>query len=280
MSALGASSPGAPMLLPGGPLALADRGTSFVRHRPAADGQPTVLLLHGLSASADTNWFPAYPALAERYGVVAIDHRGHGRGIRSPRRFRLADCADDAIAALDVLGIEQAIVVGYSMGGPIAQLAWHRHRHRVAGLVLCATAHRFRGLEPVRDLGPTLVARARAIGAAPARRGHIDAELRRWLTRELALADRRVTLQAGLSLARYDASPWIGAIDVPHAVVLTERDAAVVPARQRRLVDALPAPSVHPAAIDHTGCVTRPAVFVPALLEAIGAVAAERVATR
>ena len=266
------TEPWLPTLLPGGPLELPGRGTTFERHHPAPAGAPTVLLLHGIGVTADANWFTAYPALAERYGVVAIDHRGHGRGIRADRAVRLADCADDAAAALEVLEIDQAIVVGYSMGGPIAQLVWHRHRDQVGGLVLCATAHRFRGVEPVRDLGPSLLQRLRAGATAPARRGRLDRDLRRWLQSELALTDRRRAMQAGFSLARYDAGRWIGDIDVPHAVVITTRDAAVVPARQRRLVAALPNPSVHEAAIDHTGCVTRPAIFVPALVDAIEAV--------
>ena len=53
-----------------------------------------------------------------------------------------------------------------------------------------------------------------------------------------------------------------------------DKDAAVVPPRQQRLADALPNPTVVHAPIDHTGCVTRPAAFVPALLEAIAAVTA------
>ena len=263
----------APWLPAGGPLELAGRGTTFVRHSPAPPGRPTLLLLHGLSVTADANWFPAYPALVERYGIVAIDHRGHGRGIRAERRFRLADCADDAVAALDALGIEQTIAVGYSMGGPIAQLVWHRHRERTHGLVLCATTHRFRGLEPLRDLPTAFAMRARATGAAPSRRGQIDGGLRRWLAHEIARTDRATAMQAGLSLARYDASGWIRTLDVPHAVVITDRDAAIVPPRQQRLAQALPSPTVVHANIDHTGCVTRPAVFVPALLDALDAVA-------
>ena len=265
----------APTLPPGGPLELPERGTTFVRHQPAPPGAPTVLLLHGIRVTADANWFTAYPALTERYGVVAIDHRGHGRGIRSDRAVRLADCADDAVAALDVLGVEQAIAVGYSMGGPIAQLAWHRHRDRVAGLVLCATAHRFRGVEPVLDLGPALLQRLRATTDAPAKRSRVDSEVRRWLSSELALADRRKVMEAGFSLARFDSSAWIGGVDVPHAVLITTRDAAVIPARQRRLAAALPNPSVHEADVDHVGCVTRPKKFVPVLLDAIDSVTAD-----
>ena len=263
----------APRLPPGGPLELPGRGTTFVRHHPAAAGAPTVLLLHGIRVTADANWFPSYPALTERYGVVAIDHRGHGRGIRTDRAVRLADCADDAVAALEVLGIDRAIAVGYSMGGPIAQLAWHRHRDRIAGLVLCATAHRFRGAEPVLGLGPAIMQRLRPANA-PAKRSRLDREVRGWLSSELALADRRRVMEAGFSLARFDSSAWIGEVDVPHAVVITTRDAAVAPTRQRRLADALPNASVHEAHIDHVGCVTRPKVFVPVLLDALEAVTA------
>ncbi len=266
----------APTLPPGGPLELPGRGTTFVRHLPAPPGAPTVLLLHGIRVTADANWFTSYPALAERYGVVAIDHRGHGRGIRAESPVRLSDCADDAVAALDVLGIDQAIAVGYSMGGPIAQLVWHRHREHTLGMVLCATAHRFRGVDPVFELGPALLQRLRATAEPPARRGRVDRDVRAWLTSELALTDRRSIVEAGMSLARFDSSSWIGEVDVPHAVVVTTKDAVVLPARQRRLVAALPDPSVHEAAIDHTGCVGRPAIFVPALLDALEAVAPPR----
>lgn len=263
---------GAPWLLPGRPLDLPGRGTTFVRHVPAPPGAPTVLLLHGIGITADANWFAAYPPLAERYGVVAIDHRGHGRGLRNGERVTLARCADDAAAALAALDVDRAVVVGYSMGGPIAQLVWHRHRDRVAGLVLCATAHRFRGPEPLRGMGPALVTRARTAVEAPLRRARLDRDLRRWLLRELRSTDQRRAAQAGFSLSRFDSSAWIGDVDVPHAVVVTERDGAVLPARQRRLADALPAPTVVPCDADHAGCVTRPRQFVPALLDALDSV--------
>jgi pimeloyl-ACP methyl ester carboxylesterase len=127
---------GAAMHLPG-------RGTTFVRTMAGPPNAPTVLLLHGWTASADLNWFTCYRPLSRHYRVVALDHRGHGRGIRSKKAFRLEDCADDALAVCDVLGIEQVIPVGYSMGGPIAQLMWRRHPDRIRGLALCATAPYF-----------------------------------------------------------------------------------------------------------------------------------------
>ena len=135
--------PDPPVLPPGAAMELPGRGTTYVRRLEGPPDAPTVLLLHGWTASADLNWFTCYAPLAEHYRVIALDHRGHGRGIRSRKTFRLEDCADDAVAVCDVLGIDKFIPVGYSMGGPVAQLIWKRHRERVAGLVMCATSSYF-----------------------------------------------------------------------------------------------------------------------------------------
>ena len=60
---------------------------------PRPPNAPTVLLLHGWTATADLNWFGVYETLGRHFRVVAMDHRGHGLGIRTRKPFRLADCA-------------------------------------------------------------------------------------------------------------------------------------------------------------------------------------------
>jgi pimeloyl-ACP methyl ester carboxylesterase len=123
-------------------LDLKGRGRIRAVEYEGPEAVPTLILLHGLGATGPLNWLNAFSDLAERYHVLAVDHRGHGRGIPT-RRFRLKDCADDVVAVADALGIRQFIAVGYSMGGPIAKLCWSRHPGRVRGLVLCATARHF-----------------------------------------------------------------------------------------------------------------------------------------
>ena len=120
------------------------RGTTFACDQPGpSPDAPAVVLLHGWTATGSLNWAPTISRLSQHYRVIALDHRGHGRGIRSAGAFTLEDCADDAVALLDALGVRRAIFVGYSMGGPIAQLVWRRHPRSRAGLVLCATAGDF-----------------------------------------------------------------------------------------------------------------------------------------
>ena len=75
---------------PGRAVDLPGRGTTFIREVAGPPGAPTIALLHGLSATGGLNWVWAFAPLGRRYHVIAIDHRGHGRGIRT-RRFRLAD---------------------------------------------------------------------------------------------------------------------------------------------------------------------------------------------
>jgi len=114
------------------------------RHRHPDPDAPTVLLLHGCTASGDLQFFTAYEALAEMCSFVAIDHQGHRRGLRSPGPFTFETVADDAMIVVRALGIERAIVVGYSMGGPLTLNLARRHLGFVRGMVVQATALEWR----------------------------------------------------------------------------------------------------------------------------------------
>src|SRR4030081_1318981 len=83
---------GGPLLQVGRRLELPGRGTTFVRHDEGPPDAPTLLLLHGWMASGGLNWFRTFDVLSRHFNLLAVDMRGHGRGIRSSRRFRLADC--------------------------------------------------------------------------------------------------------------------------------------------------------------------------------------------
>ena len=279
----------APELPAGQTLELPGRGTTFVRHivndsRPDA---PTLVLLHGWTASADLNFFTCYRGLADDYNVLAIDHRGHGRGIRSRKRLRLEDCADDAVAACDALGIDRLVPVGYSMGGIIAQLLWHRHRERVSGLVLCATSGYFvrSREERLSLLGITGLAALARLTPAQARRWLTEQlYLQRraehwepWAIEEAALHDWRTVLEAGRAIGNFSSREWIGEVDVPTSVVITMRDRVVPVRRQMRLYESIPGAEAFRVDGDHDVVIANPARFMPVLLRACARVA-ERVA--
>lgn len=271
-----------PWLPPATELEVPDLGMIPVRELPGPPGAPTVVLLHGWTATADLNFFRCYEALGEYYRVVAFDHRGHGTGLRTRKTFRLADCADDAVAVADALGVERFVPVGYSMGGTIAQLTWRRHPDRVAGLVLCATAARFadRREDRLPFLGLTGLAALARVTPSQARDWITEQlYLQRktelwdpWAVEQAATHDWRMVLEAGRALGTYSAMDWLGEIDVPTALVLTMRDRVIPIQRQRELFERIGHAYVYRVDADHDAAVSTPERFVPALLRALRAV--------
>lgn len=273
----------APELPLGASVELPGRGTTFARELPGPPGAPTVVLLHGWTASADLNFFTCYEPLSRHYRVVALDHRGHGRGIRTRKLFRLEDCADDAVALCDVLGIDRFIPVGYSMGGPIAQLIWRRHPEHVAGLVLCATSAYFStsrnerlsflGLSGLAALARLTPVQARRWLAAQMYLERKTETWEPWTVQEASLHDWLTVLEAGRAIGSYDAKEWISEIDVPTSVVITMRDSVVPVRRQVRLFESIKGAEAFRVDGDHDAIVAKQERFIPILLRAIHSVA-------
>jgi pimeloyl-ACP methyl ester carboxylesterase len=260
---------------------LSGHGHTTVRDIPGPPDASTVMLLHGLGATARLNWGTSFRPLSQHFRVLAVDHRGHGHGLRT-RRFRLEQCADDAVAVAQARGVSRFIAVGYSMGGPIASLAWRRHPDRVTGLVLCATARHFMPRQVARAARLALPAVSQLARLAPSiaherllermlsRVEH--PELRDRIYRELEGHDPSSVLQATHALSGFSSHDWIGGVDVPAAVVVTTRDELVPPQRQYKLAKSIPGAEVFEVAGDHSACVSAAELFVPALIAACHAV--------
>ena len=249
-----------------------------MRDIPGPPGAPVVVLLHGLMATADLNWISAYAELSRHFRVIALDQRGHGRGIRPHGRFHLEDCADDVAALADALDVQCLVPVGYSMGGPIAQLVWRRHPDRVAGLVLCATSANFRPPRAAFAFEAMAVANLFVRVTPPALRWHIaermiarrtrSSEWTQWAWSEFRRSDLVKLVEAAQALVRYSADEWIGEVDVPTAVVMTTKDRLVPASWQHRLAASVPGAQVFEIDGDHPVGVREPERFVPVLLGA------------
>lgn len=273
-----------PPLLPGRIVHLPGRGEIFVRHHVHRDpNAPTVLLLHGWTASSDLQFFTAYEELARDFSVVGVDHRGHGRGLRPNRPFSLEDCADDAADVVRALGISSVTTVGYSMGGPISLLVWKRHPELVDAMVLQATALEWNGTRSERTrwrvgrvVGPVIrqvstprVMRFGLRRAIP--RGHELSRFVPWIVGEIRRNDQWMVSEAGRAISRFDARSFAGNINVPTAFVLTTRDRLVPPRKQQALADAVKATVVHLNG-DHLAPMQMPREFSAATRQAVGLV--------
>jgi pimeloyl-ACP methyl ester carboxylesterase len=120
--------------IPGARKHVVDTGRGRVAYITAGSGPP-LLLLHGLGATSET-WRPNIATLAKTHRVVAPDLPGHGES-RGPRMLTSVEPLVEAMDALcDAMGIEEASVLGHSLGGLVAMRFALDHGDRVTKLVL------------------------------------------------------------------------------------------------------------------------------------------------
>ena len=266
---------------------LPGRGATVVRECPGPPGAPTLVLLHGVTLTADLNWSGVLPNLGRRFRVIAFDQRGHGRGFAPTPRFRLEDCADDIAVLAAALGAERLTPVGYSMGGLVAQLLWRRHPNLVEGLVLCSTGRNFRGSPmeslmamalPTVEMVTSMTVPLQWLGAhvlGASMLGVVrDGSVREWARAEMALTRLPTALAAVSAVSEFTSRDWIGGVDVPTAVVVTTRDRLVPPSRQRRLAAAIPGARIYEVDGDHGVFLDAPGRFAAVMLAACTGVAA------
>lgn len=96
---------------------------------------PPVVLIHGVGADG-ASWDEITPILAPRLRVIRLDLRGHGRSGHIDAALTLDDFARDVLDVMAACGTVRAHIVGFSLGGMIAQALALDHRAQVDKLVL------------------------------------------------------------------------------------------------------------------------------------------------
>ena len=100
---------------------------------------PPLLVLNGFAATI-ADWEPSFiDALASSNELILLDHRGMGGSTDNGKPFDVAQLADDAAHAMETLGFDRTSVLGWSMGGFVAQTLALQHQDRVNKLVLLST---------------------------------------------------------------------------------------------------------------------------------------------
>ena len=250
-----------------------------LHHEDVGAGSP-VVLLHGWSLSSAV-FEPEASLLARHRRVIAPDLRGHGRSPAGPSS--LADFARDVAALVDRLGLERAVLVGWSLGAQVALAALPLVRPRLSALVLVAGTPRFtQGEGWPHGLPPQAVeVLAHRVRRDPARamarffdgmfaEGELDDAARarlRALRAAIPLPDPAAALSGLELLAREDLRGALAAVDLPVLLVHGERDPICPPAASRAMAAAIPAArlAVLPGA-GHAPFLARPGALADAVL--------------
>jgi pimeloyl-ACP methyl ester carboxylesterase len=124
----------------------ADVNGISLRYEEHGSGEPLVLLHGGISTGE--MFAPLLPELGKGRRVITVDLQGHGGTADVDRPLDARLMADDIAALLDHLGLEQADVMGYSLGGKVALRLGIQHPARVRRLVLVSVAFRRDGSHP------------------------------------------------------------------------------------------------------------------------------------
>lgn len=210
-------------------------------------GEP-VVFLHAFPLNR-TMWAPQTSALAAEWRCLTIDTRGFGE---SPATgpFTVDRYADDVVAVLDHAGIDNATIVGLSMGGYVAFALWRRASDRVRALVLAdtrATADSPDGAARRRELialarsdGASTVADRQLIGllgkTTRERRPEVEATAR--VIAESATVDGIVGALEAL-IARPDSTTTLETITVPTLFIAGDEDVITPPKEARAMHDAV-----------------------------------------
>ncbi|MGI9412728.1 MAG: alpha/beta fold hydrolase [Hyphomicrobiales bacterium] len=203
----------------------------------------TVTLIHGVGADLES-WDGVVAALGGGYRILRYDLRGHGASEKVPGPYSLDDFVDDLVELLDRLDIRTTHLVGFSLGGLIAQAFALAHPHRLKRLVLVSTVA---GRTPEERDKVEARARQLAEQGAPS---HVEASLSRWFTDGFLEANRDVVqkrLERSLTndphcyaaayrvLAESDLAGRLHEIAAPALVMTGEHDIGST-ARMARLI--------------------------------------------
>jgi 3-oxoadipate enol-lactonase len=255
---------------------------------PGPPGAPDVLLVHGWMATAALNWYGSLEYLGRSFHTVAPNLRGHGRLGPAAPHFSVEASADDLAELIDALPLERPIVIGYSMGGAVAQVLAKNHPEMIGGIVLCATAASFARRQELRPV-VRVVSKIAAAGSRrypDAAKGLLHWQIARhdrtagsrgqspmgnsmeWAMAERSESDLATFIEAGAALNAYDSSNWLPDLKVPAAVVITARDRTVVPWRQEALAALIPGARRYMVDAGHDVVVASPALLLPVLVKA------------
>lgn len=206
----------------------------------------TVILHHGNAKNARL-WYAWVPLLARHYRVIRVDARGFGRSsIPAPGyHWSLEGFATDLLHLMDHLRIDQAHLVGETIGGTIALQFAYQFPDRLKTVTTCTSPYKFRGVQSYLDYYNVVKEQGvetwiRQTANRRIEPGQGDPRHSEWYVQQMSHTAQHVVLETLAYLSTVDLTPILPRITAPALVLVGERSTMNTADRTRSLVELLP----------------------------------------
>ena len=251
-------------------------------YEDAGSGDPLILIM-GLSGDLK-GWAMQVPELAKHFRVITIDNRGAGRTSAPDRPYSIPQMADDVAELMTHLGIESAHVLGFSMGGCIAQELALKHKAKVKKLILLASAAYIDGYSEAiinawvsvrrSNLSREHIARLSACWIYSPEfledRTRLDRAIQNNLANPVPQQDHAFIRQAAALLA-FDSRDRLKDVKQETLVIACADDNLLPPRNSERLSELIASSTLVTLPGGHIGMVEHAPEFNAAILEFLGA---------
>jgi 3-oxoadipate enol-lactonase len=222
-------------------------------YRIAGDSDnPAVILIHGAAGSSDTTWYNTYQALENDYYVIAPDLRGHGLTMQPYAPTSIEEMADDVYALMQTLGIQEAHIVGHSMGGLVTMQFARAHPDNALSLTLIDTTAGFAPSKLYKvgfALYPLYVrAQNRLTGwqqenhvrAISFSRYEVDPMYREWVFQKRSFNQTQPFVNWWRAIGEFDARDWLSEIKQPTLIIYGKDDDLIRTELREELISRFP----------------------------------------
>jgi pimeloyl-ACP methyl ester carboxylesterase len=214
----------------GVPLTIASEDGVPIRYRVYGTGEPALIFIHCWACDS-SYWDQQIQPLKTRYTVVTLDLAGHGESGTTRGDWSIAAFGADVAAVATRILNDQIVLVGHSMGGPVALEAARRLRGRVIGII---------GVDTFTNIGlPPLTPRELDLRLEPYRRDFAattrdnvtqrffkptsDPNLVRRIADDMASEPPAIGVGAMIGMNNMNYAAALGDIDVPIIAINSDR---------------------------------------------------------
>jgi len=214
-----------------------------VQYRVYGKGQPTLVFIHGWSCDSNY-WREQVPVFKQKYTVVTVDLAGHGGTDGSRSDWSIARFGQDVDTALAAVPSQQIILVGHSMGGPVAIEAARKLGQRVIGIIGVDTFSTIGAPTPSKPQIDAIIKPFEADFIGQTRQlvtEHLfsptgNRELANKIAYDMSLSPPRVAIPSLRALLEYDFNEGLRGLSVPIVAIDADLGEPVNEARVRKLL--------------------------------------------